>query len=43
LFFALDKAPLSDVLELFVREIKWMANPDGSLFRETPPSKQPKT
>jgi hypothetical protein len=42
-FFGIDKAPLSDVSELFLREIKWTANPDDSLTMPTPPTKQPKT
>ena len=36
-------APLSDVLEIFVREIKWTVNPDSPLSRRAPPTKQPKT
>ena len=42
-FFGIDKAPLSDVSELFLKEIKWTANPDGSLSMPNPPTKQPKT
>jgi hypothetical protein len=41
--FGIDKAPLSNVAVLNVREIKWTANPDGSLSMPTPPTKQPKT
>ena len=29
-----------DVSELFLRQIKWTANPDGSLCMPTPPTKQ---
>ena len=41
--FGIDKTPLSDVSELFLREIKWTANPDGPLSMPTPPTKQPET
>ena len=41
-FFGIDKTPLSDVSELFLKEIKWTANPDGSLSMPIPPTKQPK-